>query len=459
MVIRRLGSKSLNRGNTALRTAAACVIGGVDARNAALHALVRVKKGETAQAALDAVLRQNALEKRDAALCTELLYGCLRTQIRLDSVLHTLLCSPHKLPAEMYQALGLGVYALLFLHRIPAHATIDWTVAYVRRRFGRVMGNVANGTLRSLQRLGVEPLNKSFYTSLAATSLEREALFYGMPLWIARLWATAYGEESATLCMARSAAQPWPCVRINALYPAAEELRVAVRQAGGKEITPWGFAFPPQALTQQLCRIELFQGHDTGVFSWQAAGSQWVLQHVPEKAGPWWDACAGQGGKTFALIERGAEVGLCSDVNMPRLRQLQHTAIRLGLPCPPVAVSDMRVPPIHSWEGGILLDVPCSGLGTLARRPEIRQRRQKADIESLVILQRQLIMQAWELLKPGRHLVYMTCTLNPAENDEQTRFLLERYRDAACCGEWQTPHHHPWMEGMYVAVLKKNRGN
>ena len=429
-----------------------------DARALAARALLRMDAGEMGQEALDAVLSAAALEPRDAALCTELFYGFLRTEIRLEAVLGAVLRKPGKLPREAYYAIGLAAYSLFFLQRIPPHAAVDACVGHVRARFGQGLARVANGALRSLQRMEDAPQHLEFYTANGVPALHAQARYYAMPVWIADLWYNAYGSAATTHLLRRSFEQPWSALRVNVAHPLAPALREALASTlgqGGVACGRHGFAFAPRSTPETALGQNLSDLHKQGVFSWQAAGSQEVLARIPERDTPLWDACAGQGGKALALMEQGRRIGLCTDVHRGRLQLLALTAQRLGLAVPPRALCSMETPAIARWEGDILLDVPCSGFGTLARRPEIRRRRQPKDIVQLALLQQSMLERAWRILHQGQRLIYMTCTLNPAENENQVSTFMRAHGDAICELEWQTPHDHPWLEGMYIACLVK----
>ena len=167
---------------------------------------------------------------------------------------------------------------------------------------------------------------------------------------------------------------------------------------------------------------------------------------------PLWDACCGYGGKSALAAEQGAHVGFCSDASWQRLRQLPEHFQRLQLIVPPLALADCRRPPVRQWEGNILADVPCSGLGVLARRPDIR--RHTGRMADFPQLQYDIALALARCLLPGRCLVYMTCTLRPAENEQ----VVQRLESAGlrCLEQLQTPHDHPFMEGMFGAVLQRN---
>lgn len=425
------------------------------ARSAAVRVLERVDAGEASQAALDAVLTAAALDAREAALCTELVYGYLRTRLRLEAVLAAVLPRPQSLPARLRILLALAVYALLFLERVPDHATVHWTVEAARAHFGQRLAGLANAALRAVLRLGTAPQEPAFYAAKGDTPLDALARYYAMPLWIARLWEGAYGAQTASMLLRRAFERPVPALRLNARHSEYVGLRAALLEAGAQAIAQHGVAFVGAHPPSFVCGRPLAQWIAEGACSWQSAGSQCALQAVDAWRAPVWDACAGQGGKALACLEAGVPVALCSDVSMARLRLLMQGAARLGLPCPPHVCASVLTPPISPWEGTILLDAPCSGFGTLARRPEIRTRMTQERVFELARLQSHMLDAAWQCLVPGGQVVYMTCTINPAENEGQVDAFCQRHADAHVHAQWATPHEHPWIEGMFVAALCK----
>ncbi|MDR3073848.1 MAG: RNA methyltransferase RsmF, partial [Deltaproteobacteria bacterium] len=170
---------------------------GHDPRTAALRIVDRVLTGnEASQAVLDKVLRESSQVPTDKGLCTELVYGYLRSAIRLEWSLAALLRNPEKLPGEMRLVLGLAAYELAYL-RIPAHASVNWAVSRVRNRFGKGLAGVANGVLRSFAaqtKGGADPEHPPFEALRPAFADrgERLAVLHALPEWIVRLWLEAY---------------------------------------------------------------------------------------------------------------------------------------------------------------------------------------------------------------------------------------------------------------------------
>lgn len=452
------------------------------ARNVALQALLRVDAGQSAQQALSEALDQrrffadcfpaahfpNAdnttqlLTQRQSAefpskerhLCSELVYGCLRAEIRIACVLGKVLPRPQALPRPMLRILALAIYSLLFQERVPAHAAVHTAVEQVDSLFGSALARVANAALRSVQRLEESPLRPAFYGKERWASL---ANYYSVPLWLAEIWRVAYGEEAALALMQRSFERPWSALRINPLHMAAADLRAALLTLPKAcAVGAWGVAFMPGALPEWLLERKLSHWQAAGALSLQSAGSQTILEAL-ELLGwrePVWDACAGYGGKSAALMERGVPVSLCTDRAFSRLRALPKLCRRLRLPVPATVLADGTRPPLARWSGHILLDAPCSGLGVLARRPDIRRRGQE-HLAELEELQARLLFRLAGLLDSGRELAYITCTLNPAENEKVVERLLREGAGLRLLRQWQTPHTHPWLEGMYGAVLRR----
>ena len=426
-----------------------------DPRTAALLIIDEVLTGKDAsQAVLDKTLRSSKLVPSDKRLCTELVYGYLRNALHLEWNVRRLLASPQKLPAEMLLVLGLAAYELAYLSRIPSHASVNWAVSRVHNRFGQGLAKVANGVLRTFARDLSGYHNASRY-DIIADPLERLAVVHGVPAWIVRLWLDAYGEEATQAYLRSSSAQAVPAVRVNAFRDGAVTLRSRLVSAvGGVAVGLWGVAFP-EGVPYEVREME-----KQGVVSFQSAGVQEVMAALDAASwhGPVWDACAGRGGKTTALMELGIAVTLASDIAHTRIMQLPSEIERLGLDGTSLAVIGGEAPLQEAVSGRfatILADVPCSGLGTLSRRPEIRFRRTAADIAQLCVTQDAILDASVSRLQLGGAIIYLTCTLNPAENGERVNAFMERHPTFSLEREWQTPRETAWNEFFYGAVLRQ----
>ncbi|MDE5832700.1 MAG: antitermination protein NusB, partial [Desulfovibrio sp.] len=197
-----------------------------------------------------------------------------------------------------------------------------------------------------------------------------------------------------------------------------------------------------------------------GVFSFPAAGSQMAIRELGLRdwREPVWDCCAGAGGKTLALLDAGVPVTLASDPSPSRPRAMLAECRRLKIAAPGLVRASALAPPLTVWRGNILADVPCSGSGVLARRPDLRLK--KPDIAAFARLQLGILESCASLLQPGKELAYITCSRNPAENEELAARFLKKHPEMEQTRSWQTPVEHPWLEGMGGVVLrKKTRGS
>jgi 16S rRNA (cytosine967-C5)-methyltransferase len=454
-----------------------------DPRAAALAALYRIiHAGEDSQAALGELLSSEALSvaPSDKRLCTELVYGTLRHYPRLQNFAASFLSRPEKLPVEMRLLLLQTLYEMAFL-RIPDHAGVNWAVSHVRHRFGKGLAAVANGSLRSMQR---------DITTLTAperpteSSPENFALRWGAPEWLARLWWESYGQDACQALLRASASAAPSGLRLNRARQGWEEARRALLEAPddgrAQHAPPLAVGSCGQAFFSSL-PWQAREMTKKGLASRQSMAAYEMLERFAPRTwpGPVWDCCAGRGGKSLPLLEQGIAVALASDLSSARLRGLAEEYARLELshpPCPPLLLADAaerelsfaaapRLSAAPAFDPAalpetfdtILIDAPCSGLGTLARRPEIRLRRTPEDIARLAGLQARILENAWQRLNKGGRLIYLTCTVTPAENEGQIARFVSEHPDAALIQEERTPFDSPLSEFFYGARVDKAR--
>jgi len=427
------------------------------ARRAALETLALVDEGMPVQQALSLVLDKTELDERSRRQATDLAYTALRTGIRCSYVMGRLLPRPEKLPPLFKASLCLAAGALLFEEHAPVHAVVHETVEDVRALFGKGLDRVANGALRSLQRLGNAPLERDFYRANPGdASIDVDARFYSLPRRIVRLWMKELGPEKATRLMERSFRRPCAGIRINRSRSGWEQVRQELIDAGAESLPGSAQGLPcvffRSGGTGKIGRERMATLAAAGWISLQAAGSLWALHELGLFDGdaPLWDACAGFGGKTLALLEQGRFIEAASDISMGRLRHLEGECARLGLEPPPVFLADASRLPCRQICGDVLLDVPCSGLGVLARRPDIRRR--KLSLSEFTAVQADILEEALVKARRGATVFYLTCTVDEQENAGLVRRRAYAAK-ADIVREWQTPVDSP-LEGMYGAVLR-----
>ncbi|MGY1672349.1 RsmB/NOP family class I SAM-dependent RNA methyltransferase [Geodermatophilus sp. SYSU D00710] len=358
---------------------------------------------------LPQLLRERDLEPRDAAFATQLAYGTLRAQGTLDAVLEQVVDRPlTELDRRLLDLLRLGAYQVVDL-RVPAHAAVATTVDLVRAIVGTGPSGLANAVLRRVAAVGDRA---AWLARLDAEGDRRLGLATDHPAWIVAAWREALGGD-AELEDALLADDAAPEVHLVARRVAREAL---AEESGGTP-GPWS----PYAVRLGGGDPGRLPSVRAGAAAVQDEGSQLaalLLARAP-LAGPdgrWLDVCAGPGGKAGLLAAvRPAGVHLTAADRAPHRAELVRGALA-GEDDVEVLVADGRQPP---WAPGsfdrVLLDAPCTGLGALRRRPEVRWRRTADDVAPLVGLQTALLDGALASVRPGGVVAYVTCSPHTAE--------------------------------------------
>lgn len=435
-----------------------------------LHQLFRHPEDSTPlPVLLSRAVQASCLGERDAALLSELVYGVVRRHALLDEALADFLKKPDALSFQVRMLLRLGVYEILFMDGIPARATVNELVNLARRRFGQGLGGLVNGVLRSVDRESARLLSavRKKEESLGSAFLDAEALAQAasLPLWLTRMWEKQYGREKASTFTANAMAHPAPCWRANLSRAWGEMLVQHWIERGYAPVGRGGFSAQgldrnraDAAREQELLATFEKQGNLTR----QGASSQlvveylasWTLEDDTLAEASLWDACCGRGGKTTALLEKGVHVELASEPAAFRLEELKGSLLRLGLPWPRLHCGPAQ--DIDESFQLILLDVPCSGTGTLARNAELRLRLSPDRLAEAVRVQADILAHAWKRLLPGGALFYVTCALNRDENEEQIARFLEKNGGTCRLAEQRSfLPLFPGQDALFLAVLRK----
>ena len=425
------------------------------ARLVALDALVRIEEGAYAHVVVPAMLRGARLDDRDRAFVTDLVYSTVRGERRLDDLIGRASNRPVKrLDAPVRAALRLGAYQLV--DGVPAHAAVGETVKALVARSPRARG-FANGVLRGITRLGPpwpEP--------------ESEPVALSYPDWLVERLDAELGPDTARAAL----------VAMN--EPAAVTLRVNPRRTTptglGVELTRGGARVERGRLLEDALIVRgigdpmRLGAVRKGFATPQDQGSQAVVAVLdPQPGERVADVAAAPGGKATAIGERVGADGLvvAIDIDAGRMRLVAEAIARLDLDHVDPVVADGRALPLRAGAfDRVLLDAPCSGIGVLRRRPDARWRLQPESIPELAALQRELLVCAAELVRPGGVLVYSVCTLTHEETkdiDEWAAANLRGFTALPAPGA-------PWIEhgrgalllpqaagtdGMYVLALTR----
>jgi 16S rRNA (cytosine967-C5)-methyltransferase len=358
---------------------------------------------------------------------TELVYGSVRRQRTLDALIDQLgKKKAHQQPPEFRTILHIGLYQLRYQERIPASAAVNTTVELAKENGFKGLAGVVNGLLRQYERLAAsaDPLQ------LPMEPIERLGVLHSFPDWIIQMWVEQLGiEETEQLCEWLNHS-PTIDLRVNPRRTSIDEVEAAMQVAGVdvRRVPPL-----PQALRVLggTGTIQKLPGFNEGWWTVQDSSAQLVSHLLDPQVGEVViDACAAPGGKTThiaELMEDEGEIWAC-DRAASRLRKLRENAQRLQLRSIQICTGDSRnFSQFTNSADRVLLDAPCSGLGTLHRRPDIRWRVTPATVQELSILQGELLECASTWVKPGGTLVYATCTLHPQENEDVIQLFLAHH--------------------------------
>jgi 16S rRNA (cytosine967-C5)-methyltransferase len=377
-----------------------------------------------ANLALPALLRQRGVTGRDAAFATELTYGTCRVRGLLDAVIGAAAGrSPDAINPVLLDLLRLGTYQLLRT-RVDAHAAVSTTVEQAAIEFDSARAGFVNGVLRAISARD----ERSWVSDLAPDPLTdpvgHAAFIHAHPRWIAQAFADALGAAAGELDAVLASDDERPRVHLAARpgVVTAAELAEAV---GGKlgRFSPYAVYLPagdPGELPAVRDGRALVQDEGS-----QLVARALTLAPVAGDSGRWLDLCAGPGGKTALLAALGSGAHVTAVEPSPHRADLvaENTA---GLP-----VEVLRADGCHSGLDPdfdrVLVDVPCTGLGALRRRPEARWRRQPSDIPALTKLQRELLAAGIALTRPGGVVLYATCSPHLAETVGVVADALRRH--------------------------------
>jgi 16S rRNA (cytosine967-C5)-methyltransferase len=385
-----------------------------DPRRIAWQVLIAVEGGAFADALLARALSGARLEPRDRALATQLVYGTLAWQGLLDHVLATLGRPAEKLDAPIRVLLRLALLQLIKLDRVPAFAAVDTAVELAKTVKGGAASGLVNALLRRFLREGM-PLalppdsDRVAYLTLATSH----------PRWLVEHWLSELGDDDAAALLAADNTAAPTVLRVNPARAARQRVLAELADAG-VAARPTAFAELGIVLEQGVDPTTL-PGWRDGWLTPQGEASQLVAALFGVRPGMRvLDMCAAPGGKSLAAAEVAGAGGrvVALDRASGGLRHLRGEAARLGVTVATLQTdaTSPALDPAARFDA-VLVDAPCSGLGTLRQHPEIRWRRRRRDLNELGALQRALLEAAAPFVRPSGTLVYATCTIARIEND------------------------------------------
>jgi 16S rRNA (cytosine967-C5)-methyltransferase len=417
------------------------------ARRAAIDALGQIDAGDLDLGEAVARARQPLHDERDRGLLLELVTGTLRMRRAVDYQLASRVSRPlDKLDEAVLRVLRLSAFQLIYLSRLPASAIINDAVELTRRAGKTSAAGLANAVLRSLSK-DCERL----------TWPDDISVVHSHPRWLVDRWTARYG-EAATLEWLKFNNRPATlCLAANRTLTTREELAEELAKAGVK-------TEPTRRASHGLLVLE---GHPLGLDAFSAGrfivqdeASQLIPEFVQAQPGQHvLDLCASPGGKTVALSAATGARGLivACDVRPHRVRLLNRTLTRCRITNATVVhvAEDGALPFRDAAFDVVLIDAPCSGLGTVRRDPDIRWRRTSEDLPALTSAQHQLLSRAAGLVRPGGRVIYSTCSSEPEENQEVVLQFLGERSDYSLERVHETLPFRDGLEAFFGAVLRR----
>lgn len=385
-------------------------------REAALEAMRRMRRaGDFSSDAVDGVITQSALEPREAAFCTRIVRETLQNLYFIDYYLDFWSNTPTKrLEPAVLDILRISAAQLLFMDRVPPSAAVNEGVKLCANSGCKRASGLVNSVLRRVsEHRGALPEIPGEGTA------EYLSTRYSHALWQVRELIERRGYDGARSVLERNNAEPPLTLQTNTIRTTAEELADMLRAAG---FEPVAGASPGELRLRGAGRADLLPGYSEGLFYVQDGAARLAVRESGVKPGMTvLDACAAPGGKSFgaAIQMNGTGRIISCDVQEKKLLRISDGAARLGLDCIETRRMDARRPAeeLIGAADVVIADAPCSGLGVIAKKPEIRF-KSESDLEALPGIQLDILRGLAECVKPGGTLLYSTCTLRKCENED-----------------------------------------
>lgn len=428
------------------------------ARGLACTALQRAADGAYSQLVLDGLLDSSRLSGEDKAFCAALFYGVLDRSITLDYIIKKVSGKqPKKLSQTVLQPLRIGIYQLLYMDKVPAFAAINESVELVKGSDGQAAAGFVNAVLHSAADfdLGSLPCGSSEFDL---------SVRYSCTPWIVHRLCVDLGAEQCEKTLQYFLQQPQIYARVNTLRTTAKQLAADINSQLGRAA-----AAVVNDCCVQLCGagdLEALDTYHNGHFHVQDISSQRCAQCVGAAAGmSVLDLCAAPGGKSFTIAVGMGNTGrvVSCDLHTHRAALIKSGAERLGLSIIETTVNDATAynDALGTFDR-VLCDVPCSGLGIIGRKPDIKLKKE-SEIAELPQLQRRILDTAARYVAVGGTITYSTCTLLRAENNEVFDDFLSSHADFEPIDVFDGNYCKTFLpandntDGFFVAVAKRTR--
>ncbi|GLB59405.1 16S rRNA (cytosine(967)-C(5))-methyltransferase RsmB [Cytobacillus sp. NCCP-133] len=429
-------------------------------REAALDLLETIEKNQSySNLLLNNAIKKNEISQKDIGLLTELTYGTLQRRMTLDFYLIPFLKGNKKVESWVKQLLRLTLYQMVYLDKIPDRAAIFEAVEIAKRRGHKGISGMVNGVLRNIQRQGLPSLEQ------IGDPVERLSIETSHPLWLVKRWVGQLGfEEAMKMCEINLTAS-LQTARVNVVKGTREECLSLLEKEGFEvEASP----FIPVAIKCLRGNLANSQAFKDGLITIQDESSMLVAYALGGSQNETvLDACAAPGGKSTHIAETLQNTGqvISLDLHEHKVKLINDNAARLGLTNIKTNALDSRKVQEHYEKESfdrILVDAPCSGLGVMRRKPDMKYTKKEEDLFHLHKVQRNLLAAVSPLLKKGGILVYSTCTVDKEENEHVVQSFLKENADFegdTSVRERMPKAIAPFIDGFELQILPQDIGS
>ncbi|NMA83853.1 MAG: 16S rRNA (cytosine(967)-C(5))-methyltransferase RsmB [Epulopiscium sp.] len=400
-----------------------------DSREIAVHILCEIdRRKEYDHVVLqEELLLYHDINSLDKAFITELVKGTVKNQIHIDHIINQYSkIKTKKMKPWILNILRIGVYQMKFLTKIPLSAACNESVKLAKKRGFNGLAGFVNGVLRTISR----NIDRITYPDEKEEPIEYLSVFYSYPNWLIQYWLEKYPYDFVKKLCEKGNEAPTVTIRYNPLKIDRQSLQLALESEGVK-VTEGHYLEDALQLTQtaSIANLVSFQ---QGLFQVQDESSM-LVGHIldPQPGEVIFDLCAAPGGKTTQAAERMNNQGqiIARDISNNKLDLIDISAKRLGISIINTQNQKADQKDIDSIQKAdrVLIDAPCSGLGIIRKKPDIKFQKKREDIVQLAKLQRNILDASWDYVKPGGVLVYSTCTITAEENIDNILWFIENY--------------------------------
>lgn len=431
---------------------------GVSTREIILDILLAVTRdGEYSHLALSGTLNKyQYLEKQERAFITKVTEGTLEQMIKIDYIINSFSnIRVSKMKPVIRCILRSAVYQICFLDGVPDSAACNEAVNLAGKRGFRNLKGFVNGVLRNIAR----KKEQIVYPDERKQPQEAVSVQYSLPLWLVEQWETEYGMDK-TKAMAKALLEEKPtAVRINLNQITKEEL-IKQLKSEGVDVTE-SKELPYALFLSGYDYLNKLSGFQEGCFYVQDISSMKVAETAEPKEGDVvLDVCGAPGGKSIHIAQmlQGTGQVITRDLTPSKVAKIEENIARCRVENMRAECADARVPDESLREKAdiVIADLPCSGLGVVGRKKDIKYKMTPEKEQELVALQREILSVVPAYVKSGGTLVYSTCTIHKAENEENVQWLLENHRELHLESMQQIFPDETGNDGFFIAKLRKN---